>query len=270
MSLHNYCSLSLNFNELMNDKIDIESQFKSKLKQYCLSRFYNTFVKNHNIACINDIAFVDTDKLSTIESDIFSFGKNKLKQKHFQMFIHNVTHREDYNIENNLALISNNNNQKNKEDENEKKEFDNISQFKVSTAVSPTFTAPTAFTTQFPSNISMNETTIDDRDSILFGRGSVANTYINSIHDTMSTINTLSNYNSNNNTSSNQAQYFQSVQESQAHSQSHSIGINYQAPYAWPSVLTSMVGTNDGVLMHNFANSSNSSNSVLNFNTSSS
>ena len=42
---HNYYSLSLNSNELMNDGIDIESQFKSKLKQYCLSRFYVTFFK---------------------------------------------------------------------------------------------------------------------------------------------------------------------------------------------------------------------------------
>ena len=57
----------------MNDEIDIESQFKSKLKQYGLSPFYSTFLKN-NIACINDIALVDKYDLKAIniEVDIFS------------------------------------------------------------------------------------------------------------------------------------------------------------------------------------------------------
>ena len=305
---HNYGSLTLNFNDLMNDKIDIESQFKSKLKQYCLSRFYYTFVKNHNIACINDIALVDKNKLITIENDIFSFGKNQLKRKHFQMFIRNVTCHEDYKTDNKIALISKNKNNEKKKDENEKKEFDNISQFNMSTAVSPALTATTAFTTQFASNISMNESTIDDGDSILLHTGSVA--YVNSIHDTMSTIDTyaLSNYNSNNNGSSNQpqysgsfqqsqsgssianthtthdtitnkattyynsnnigssnqAQFFESYQELQSQSQSQSMGTKYQAPL--PSVGTSVVTTNDSVLMNNFTNTSNDSGSVSSFN----
>ena len=87
MSGQNYCSLSFSLNELMNDKIDIESQFRLKLKQYCLSRFYDTFLKKYNIGCINDIALVDTDKLKAIENDIFSFGKNKMKKKNLIIFL---------------------------------------------------------------------------------------------------------------------------------------------------------------------------------------
>ena len=243
----------------MNDKIDIESQFKSKLKQYCLSRFYNTFIK-HNVSCVNDIAFVPAHKfqLKSIENGIFSFGKNKLKQKHFQMFIRHVTCKEDYKLDMDMY------NKEKKKEENEKKEFNNISQFNMS-MISPTLTATTALTTQFYSNMSLNESAINDGDSILLGTTSVSNTYINSIHDTMSTSDTLSNYNSNHIGSSNQAQYFESVQESQSQSQSQSMGMQYQQP--WPSVATSAVATNDGVLIHSSANTSIFGNSVLRFDT---
>ena len=312
----NYCSLSFSLNELMNDKIDIESQFKSKLKQYRISLFYNTFLQQYNIGCVNDIAMVDISKLKSIENDIFSFGKNRLKQKQFEKFIRHVTLRDDYKIDthNKIAPKSNIFNHEKKED--------NISQFEVSTAVSPTFTATTLIT-QFDSSISINTSTVrngdtillgssvantlttidpisdtasnyynnnndssnqatlstttelatqfdssinkstnDDSDSITLG-GSVANTHIT--RDTIIISDTFTNYNSNNNGSSNQAQYFESYQESQSQSQSHSMGIQYQPP--WPSVATSVVGTNDSMLMHNFANTSNYSGSVLSFNT---
>ena len=123
--------------------------------------------------------------------------------------------------------------------------------------VSPALTATTALTTDFDSNISINESTIDDGDSILLGTSSVATSYINSIHDTMSTIDRLSDCNSNNNESSNQAEYSASYQESQSQSQSQSMGTaaDYQPPL--PSCVTSVVGTNNSVLLNNFSNTSN-------------
>ena len=140
MSGHNYYSFSLNLNELMNDKIDLEYQYKSKLKQYCLSRFYQTFLNKYNIACINDIALVNKDELTSIEDDIFAFGKNKLKQRHFQMFIRQVTCHEDYKIGMYKKIAPKYHPHKNKkketndkkEDENDKKEEDSISQSNVS------------------------------------------------------------------------------------------------------------------------------------------
>ena len=188
---------------------------------------------------------MDKNKLRTIENDIFSFGKNKLKQKHFQMFIHRVTWNEDYKIDiymyNKIAAQSNISNKEKKEDENETKELDSFSEFSVS-MISPTLTASTALTRQFDSSISINESTIRNGDTILFGRGSVANTYINTIHDTIS----------------DQAQYFESFQELQSQSPSQSMGIKYQAQ--WGSI-----GKNDSVLVNNFTNALNYSGSVPSF-----
>ena len=129
--------MSLNFNELMNDKIDIESQFQSKFKQYRISKFYQTFVKKYNIGCLNDIVLLHPDKLKAIQDDIFSFGKNKFKQKQFEMFIRDVTWKKEYKIDMNNKIVppSNMCNKEKKEDENEnenenkKQEFDNTSQF---------------------------------------------------------------------------------------------------------------------------------------------
>ena len=205
MSKHNYYSFSLNLNQLMNGEINIESQFKSKLKQYCLSRFYQIFLQN-NISCLNDIALLDKSKLKAIEHSIFSFGKYKLKQKHFEMFIRDVTLEEDYKIDmyDKITSISNNSNKEKKEDENGEHELNNISQFNVS-MVSPTLTATTALTTQFGSSISINESTIYDGETILLG--SIANTY--TAHDTTSDTPTI--YNNNNAYGrSNEAQYFRS------------------------------------------------------------
>ena len=153
----------------------------------------------------------------------------------------------------------------------------------------------------------MNESTINDRDSILFGRGSVANAYVNSIHDTMSTIDTLSNYDTNYNGSLNQAQYSASFEQSQSGSgsvaytytthdtmsdtltnyNSNNIGSSNQEEYFEPfqelqsqsrsrsmginyqasSVGTSVVETIDSVLMKNFTNTSNYNGIVSSFNT---
>ena len=148
------------------------------------------------------------------------------------MILCQIPMSQDYKIDMDMY------NKQKKKEENEQKDFDNISQFNVSMA-SPALTATTAttaFAAPFYSHISLNESAINDGDAILL-RSSVANTYINTMHDTTSTSETLSNYDSNNDGSSNQAQYFESVQESQSQSQSQSFGTQYQQP--WQSVATS-------------------------------
>ena len=109
-------------------------------------------------------------------------------------FIRHVTCHEDYTIDNKIAPVSNNSNKEKKEDENKKEELDNIFQFDVSTSA-------LTLTTQFYSNISINESTVRDGDTILLGRGSVASTL--TTIDTPS--DTASNSYNNSNGSSNQA-----------------------------------------------------------------